>query len=79
MGEIKVPAHKLWGAQTQRSLQNFEIGEERMPWLLIKSFAILKKSAAKVNLRYGLNEQLSNAIQSAAEEVIHGGLRKSSL
>jgi fumarate hydratase class II len=73
MGEIKVPAHKLWGAQTQRSLQNFEIGEERMPWLLIKSFAILKKSAAKVNLRYGLNEQLSNAIQSAAEEVIHGG------
>lgn len=73
MGEIKVPAHKLWGAQTQRSLQNFEIGEERMPWLLIKAFAILKKCAAKVNLKYGLNEQLSIAIQSAAEEVINGG------
>lgn len=73
MGEIKVPAQRLWGAQTQRSLENFEIGDERMPWLLIKAFAILKKCAAKVNLKYGLDEHVSTAIQAAAEEVINGG------
>ena len=43
MGEVKVPADKLWGAQTQRSLQNFAIGIETMPEELIKSFAILKE------------------------------------
>lgn len=51
-GPINVPADRYWGAQTQRSLQNFDIGgeTERMPIPLIKAFAILKKCAAKVNL-----------------------------
>ena len=51
-GPIQVPADKYWGAQTQRSLQNFKIGgeRERMPWPVIKAFGILKKAAAKSNI-----------------------------
>ncbi|MGR6008213.1 lyase family protein [Bacillus cereus] len=49
IGEIKVPADKLWAAQTQRSKENFPIGTEQMPLEIVKAFAILKKSAALTN------------------------------
>lgn len=75
-GDINVPADKYWGAQTQRSLQNFDIGgeHERMPETLVKAFGILKKCAAKVNLEFGLKPEVSTAIQQAADEVISGKL-----
>ena len=73
MGPIKVPADKLWGAQTQRSIQNFEIGSETMPKGLIKAFAIVKKSLARVNINhYGLDSKIGEAIIQAADEVIKG-------
>jgi len=52
-----VPADRLWAAQTQRSLENFRIGSEgdKMPYELIKAFAIIKKAMAKVNLQFGLD------------------------
>jgi fumarate hydratase class II len=73
-GEIQVPANKYWGAQTQRSLQNFEIGgeTERMPLPLIRAFALLKKAAAIVNVQFGLDPKISQAICQAADEVIAG-------
>lgn len=43
LGEVRVPADKIWGAQTQRSKENFQIGEEKMPYEIIRAFAILKK------------------------------------
>ncbi len=73
MGPVKVPADKLWGAQTQRSLQNFEIGSETMPKGLIKAFALVKKSLAKVNVEhYGLDAKIGDAIMRAADEVVQG-------
>jgi fumarate hydratase class II len=73
MGIVKVPADKLWGAQTQRSLQNFEIGSETMPKAFIKAFATVKKSLAQVNVdKYGLDAKIGQAIQQAADEVIAG-------
>ncbi|GAN01489.1 fumarate hydratase [Mucor ambiguus] len=73
-GDLKVPTNVYWGAQTQRSLENFKIGgpSERMPPALIKAFGILKKAAAKVNLEYKLDPKISEAIQQAADEVIAG-------
>ena len=53
-GKINVPADKYWGAQTQRSLQNFKIGWEQMPMPVIRGFAILKRSAAIVNMQLGV-------------------------
>lgn len=55
-GEIQVPADKYWGAQTERSLENFRINQpqDRMPPPIIKAFGILKGAAAAVNVRYGL-------------------------
>lgn len=55
-GEIQVPADKYWGAQTERSLENFRINQpqDRMPPPIVKAFGILKGAAAKVNVRYGL-------------------------
>ncbi|KAJ0797190.1 putative fumarate hydratase [Helianthus annuus] len=75
-GPIQVPSDKLWGAQTQRSLQNFEIGgdRERMPEPIIRSFGILKKCAAKVNMEYGLDPSIGKAIMEAAQEVAEGKL-----
>ncbi|KAF2325129.1 hypothetical protein GH714_022938 [Hevea brasiliensis] len=66
----------LWGAQTQRSLQNFEIGGEReqMPEPIIRAFGILKKCAAKVNMEYGLDPSIGKAIMQAAQEVAEGKL-----
>ncbi len=70
-GEIKVPADKLWGAQTQRSKQNFKIGEERMPIGVVRAFAHLKKSAAIASHAHGaLSEAKMKAISAAADEVI---------
>lgn len=76
MGELEVPADKYWGAQTQRSLQNFPIGgsSEVMPEPIIKAFGILKKCAAKVNINFGLNKKIAEAIMAAADEVKQGKL-----
>lgn len=77
MGEMKVPADKYWAAQTQRSYQNFKIGEERMPKEIIRAFGILKKAAAIANYNLGkLDEQRLNAIKAACDEVIDGKLNE---
>ncbi|KKI93409.1 fumarate hydratase [Bacillus sp. SA1-12] len=77
MGEIQVPADKYWGAQTQRSKQNFKIGEEKMPSEVIIGFAILKRSAAKVNDSLGkLHNEKSQAIIKACDEIIEGKLNE---
>ena len=74
-GEIKVPADKLWGAQTQRSKQNFKIGGEKMPIGVIRAFAHLKKSAAIASHGHGaLSEAKMKAISAAADEVVSGKL-----
>jgi fumarate hydratase class II len=72
-GPIDVPADHYWGAQTQRSLQNFKIGGERMPLPLIHAFGALKKAAALANMKLGvLDAKLGDAIVKAADEVIAG-------
>ncbi|WVE39263.1 lyase family protein, partial [Priestia megaterium] len=73
MGEIKVAEDKLWGAQTQRSKENFPIGIEKMPIEVIRAFAVLKKSAAISNHKLGkLSAGKSEAIVQAANEIIEG-------
>ncbi len=75
MGAIEVPSDKYWGAQTQRSLIHFDIGEDRMPPELIRAFGVLKKAAALVNHDLGkLDEQKTALIAQAAAEVIAGKL-----
>ena len=75
MGEITVPADRYWGAQTQRSLQNFKIGGEVMPPALIKAFGIQKLAAARTNMELGLlDATLGEAICQAASEVADGKL-----
>ena len=75
MGTIEVPADRYWGAQTERSLENFPIGTERMPLPLIHAFGLQKKASALVNMSLGdLPERLANAIVAAADEVIAGEL-----
>ncbi|MFC0523462.1 class II fumarate hydratase [Pontibacillus salicampi] len=77
LGEMKVPADKYWGAQTQRSVQNFPIGNETMPREVIHAFAILKKSAAQANYELGLLEQeKARAIAHAADRIIRGELEE---
>ena len=72
-GPIDVPADKLWGAQTQRSLQNFDISGERQPKEIIKALAQVKRASAVVNHKLGLqDEKKTQAIVSAADEVIAG-------
>ena len=74
-GNIDVASDKYWGAQTQRSLQNFKIGGETMPEPLIRAFGILKLSAAKVNMNLGvLDKAIGEKIIAAAGEVIDGKL-----
>jgi len=73
IGEIQVPADKMWGAQTQRSKENFVIGTDLMPIELIHAFAVLKKACAKVNHDLGnLNEIKMLAISRAASEIQQG-------
>lgn len=74
-GEIEVPADAFWGAQTQRSLQNFDIGTEKMPAALVRALGIQKKASALANLALGvLDGKLGNAIIQAADEVVDGTL-----
>ena len=71
MGPIEVPADKLWGAQTQRSLEHFRISTEKMPLSLIHALALTKRAAAKVNLDLGLLQpDKAGAIIAAADEVL---------
>ncbi|MES2840794.1 MAG: class II fumarate hydratase [Pseudomonadota bacterium] len=73
MGEVAVPAERLWGAQTQRSLQNFDISGERQPRELIRALAQVKRASAVVNHALGLqDEKKTGAIVAAADEVIAG-------
>jgi fumarate hydratase class II len=75
MGAVEVPADRYWGAQTERSLENFPIGTERMPLPLIHAFGLQKKAAALANMSLGdLPERLGNAIAAAADEVMDGRL-----
>ena len=75
MGEVQVPADRLWGAQTQRSLENFKIGKDHFPREMIRALGILKKSAAKTNAELGLlDTSKAEAIMKAADEVIQGQL-----
>jgi fumarate hydratase class II len=74
-GEIEVPANAYWGAQTQRSMQNFDIGTEKMPAPLIRAFGVQKKAAAVTNIVLGaLDSKTGEAIVHAADEVIDGTL-----
>ena len=68
-GPIEVPADRYWGAQTERSRQNFKIGDERMPKPLIRAMALVKKAAALTNLELGrIDKTLAEAIATAADE-----------
>jgi fumarate hydratase class II len=73
LGEIKVPADKFWGAQTQRSKENFKIGVEKIPERMVKAFSILKRSAAKANHRLGnLENEKAEAIVAVCDEILKG-------
>jgi len=75
MGEIQVPADRYWGAQTQRSFENFKIGYDRMPREIIRAFGILKKASAMANADLGvLPKDKADLVCKAAEEVIDGEL-----
>lgn len=75
MGNVEVPADKYWGAQTQRSLENFKIGDGRMPIEIIRAFAILKKAAALTNHELGvLSADKANLIARACDEILDGKL-----
>ena len=74
-GPIDVPADRYWGAQTERSLENFKIGTERMPKPIVRAFGIVKRAASLVNKDMGLLDgKLADAIAVAAQEVIDGKL-----
>ncbi|ADI14976.1 class II fumarate hydratase [Truepera radiovictrix] len=73
MGELQVPADKYWGAQTQRSLQNFRIGGQRMPLEVIRAFAVLKKAAALTNAELGvLPQDKADVIARVCDEILAG-------
>ena len=77
MGEMQVPADRYWGAQTQRSLQNFKIGGDVMPWEITHAFGILKKAAAIANHRIQPERMTGDKLQAicaAADEVASGAL-----
>ncbi|MDO8534790.1 MAG: lyase family protein, partial [Xanthobacteraceae bacterium] len=74
-GPIEVPADRYWGAQTERSLENFKIGGERLPKPIVRALGIVKRASALVNKDMGLIEaKLADAIARAAQEVIEGKL-----
>jgi fumarate hydratase class II len=74
-GPIEVPADRYWGAQTQRSLQNFKIGWEKQPKPIIRALGVVKRAAAEANLALGkLDPEVAKAIVAAAQEVIDGKL-----
>ena len=75
IGEIKVPADRYWGAQTQRSVQNFKIGNQRMPIEIIRAFGVLKKCAAQTNHELGvLSQEKMELISRVCDEIIAGKL-----
>src|SRR5690606_39046499 len=77
MGDIAVPAHRYWGAQTQRSIQNFPIGVDRFRWRepIITALGVLKKAAALANAELGhIPPDIAQSITKAADEVIEGRL-----
>ena len=78
MGEVKVPADRYWGAQTERSRNNFKIGPEgSMPVEIIRAFGVLKKCAALANHQLGvLDEEKRDLIMQVADEIIEGKLNK---
>ncbi len=75
MGEIQVPQTAYWGAQTQRSLEHFDIGTEKMPREIIRAFALVKKAAARANMRLQkLDEQRCALIENVCDEILSGAL-----
>jgi fumarate hydratase class II len=75
MGEVRVPADKYWGAQTQRSKENFQIGDGKMPLEIIRAFGFLKKAAATANLELGvLPKDKADLIMQVCDEIIEGKL-----
>ena len=75
LGEVRVPADRYWGAQTQRSLKNFPIGSDRMPMEVIRALAVLKKAAATANMRLGrLDEKRCGIICRVCDEILRGEL-----
>lgn len=73
IGEIEVAVDKLWGAQTQRSFQNFKIGIEKMPLQVVHALAMIKRSAALVNQKLGkMEKEKADAITAAADEILAG-------
>ena len=75
MGEVRVPANHYWGAQTQRSHENFPIGTETIPHEVIRAFAILKKASALANCKLGnLDKKRTDAIAAACDEILAGKL-----
>ena len=75
MGEVRVPADKLYGAQSQRSIDNFRIGIEKMPEEIIRAFAILKKASAVANNKLGvLDDARARSISEACDEILEGKL-----
>ncbi len=75
MGEVMVPADRYWGAQTQRSFENFRIGEEKMPLRILRAFAVVKKACAEANLSLGLlDERRAGLITEVCGELLDGKL-----
>jgi fumarate hydratase, class II len=73
LGEVEVPADKLWGAQTQRSLEHFSIGKDLIPREMIEAYAILKKAAANANLAGGrLDDRTHGLIVRVCDEILAG-------
>ena len=73
-GVVRVPADALWGAQTERSRQNFKIGQERMPMPVVRALVVLKKACAAVNGRMGkLNAETAALISQACDAILAGG------
>src|SRR5215471_6369582 len=77
LGEVAVPADKLWGPQTQRSLEHFSIGDDLIPRELIDAYAILKRAAATANHKGGrLTDQQHDLIVRTCDEILHGEHRE---
>ena len=75
MGEVRVPADRYWGAQTQRSFENFRIGTEKIPPEVIRAFAVVKLAAARANAQLGvLDARRAGAIETACHEILDGSL-----
>ena len=75
IGEILVDCDKLWGAQTQRSFENFKIGTEKMPIEIIRAITIIKRAAATVNFNMGnMSEEISQSVTEACDKILAGGL-----